>query len=685
MQKYLIFLFSICASVIIGQNSDTIITSSKINKVTVFFSGAQISRQVEFKAIKGQQLLLIDNLPVEVKKQSMQLGEIKNAKTLSVKLEKGSSRNPKYSKEKEILENQKKEIEKNIKYIITEKGVYDSEEIFIIQNRELAGDKGVTIAQISEGANFYRSKLKEIRNKKLELDFELEDFKDQLLELDKKMQKLTTDQRKTSTQLYVLIDSKIPDPSSKFEISYYLETAAWEPVYDFRVQEVGTPLSIDYKANIYQTTGEDWEKVNLILSTGDPSLSSTKPILEEWYLDKSKKKTSQIPLPEVRNAILKGRLLDSESKEPIPFANVVLEIDGTQIGGTNSDFDGNYTIRPVPSGVFELKASSIGFKPVLIEKVIISEGKITYLDVEMDASSLSLDEVMVVAYETPLISKDRTTTGATVSFDDMARMPNRNASSISTTVGGVYSSDYERGNIRGARSQESVSYIDGMNGYENQGIINSNYMIEETAKNMSDIEYEIKEPYTVLSDGKDYNLKIKESKVPVDYVYFAIPKLDNDAFLTARIANWNELDLLSGKSSIYYQGTYIGESNVDDELTSDTLDLSLGRDRDIVVTRKGNKEKLERKVLGKSIKETLSWDIEIKNNKNESIKMILEDQFPLAENNNIEIELLEISGAKAYEKTGKLCWELELDANSKKTVQLTYSIKYPSYTKLYFE
>jgi uncharacterized protein (TIGR02231 family) len=187
----------------------------------------------------------------------------------------------------------------------------------------------------------------------------------------------------------------------------------------------------------------------------------------------------------------------------------------------------------------------------------------------------------------------------------------------------------------------------------------------------------------VLSDGKDYALKIREATVPVDYLYFAIPKLDNDVFLTARIAGWNQLNLLSGKSSIYYQGTFIGEGYIEDEQTSDTLDLSLGRDRDIVVTRKGNKERIERKVLGKNIKETLSWDIEIKNNKNEEIKLVLEDQFPLAENKDIEIELIEISAAEADEKTGKLSWELEMDAGEKKSIQLTYSIKYPNYIHLY--
>jgi len=80
---------------------------------------------------------------------------------------------------------------------------------------------------------------------------------------------------------------------------------------------------------------------------------------------------------------LKGTIIDNDSKEPIPFANIVLEVGGTMVGGTSSDFDGNYTIKPIPPGTYDLKASSVGFQPVLITGVIINEGKIEFFDVKM--------------------------------------------------------------------------------------------------------------------------------------------------------------------------------------------------------------------------------------------------------------------------------------------------------------
>ncbi len=159
---------------------------------------------------------------------------------------------------------------------------------------------------------------------------------------------------------------------------------------------------------------------------------------------------------------LKGKLLDKDTKEPIPFANIVLENGGTQVGGTSTDFDGNYTIKPIPPGTYDLKASSVGFKPFIMEGVIIYAGKIQFLDLEMNGGAVDLTEVEIIAYEVPLISKDQTTTGATVTKEEIAKMPNRNANSIATTVGGVFSMDGERGSVRGARAEETVTYIDGV-------------------------------------------------------------------------------------------------------------------------------------------------------------------------------------------------------------------------------
>jgi hypothetical protein len=61
-----------------------------------------------------------------------------------------------------------------------------------------------------------------------------------------------------------------------------------------------------------------------------------------------------------QSGTLQGKITDKETKEPIAFANIILESGGRQIGGATSDFDGKYTIKPLPPGKYNLKASYVG-------------------------------------------------------------------------------------------------------------------------------------------------------------------------------------------------------------------------------------------------------------------------------------------------------------------------------------
>jgi len=163
-----------------------------------------------------------------------------------------------------------------------------------------------------------------------------------------------------------------------------------------------------------------------------------------------------------QTSALQGKVIDKATKEPIPFANIVLENKGSQVGGTMSDFDGNYQIKPIPPGNFDLKATFVGYRSVTIQGVIIGADKIRFLDIEMEATAETLETVEVIDYKVPLIDKDKTASGATITAEEIAKMPNRNANAVATTVGGVFSQDGERGSVRGARDDATATYIDGV-------------------------------------------------------------------------------------------------------------------------------------------------------------------------------------------------------------------------------
>jgi hypothetical protein len=170
-----------------------------------------------------------------------------------------------------------------------------------------------------------------------------------------------------------------------------------------------------------------------------------------------------------QSGALKGKVLDKATREPLPFVNIVVEVGGTNVGGSASDFDGVFIIKPIPPGKYDVKATYIGYKPTMYKGVTIASDNIQFLDIEMESTAVSLETFEVIDYKVPLISKDQTTSGASVTSEEIAKMPNRSANSIASTVGGVFSADGERGRVRGAREDATVMYIDGIRvqGYSN--------------------------------------------------------------------------------------------------------------------------------------------------------------------------------------------------------------------------
>lgn len=163
-----------------------------------------------------------------------------------------------------------------------------------------------------------------------------------------------------------------------------------------------------------------------------------------------------------QDGALKGKVLDKETGEPIPFANIVAERGGKLSGGATTDFDGYYTIKPLPPGVYDVKISFVGYKSIKMTGVIVTPDAITFQDLKMASAAEELDIVEVIGYEIPLISKDKTMSGETVSRADIASMPSRDAAGIAATVGGVFQSADGSLQMRGARSSATNIYIDGV-------------------------------------------------------------------------------------------------------------------------------------------------------------------------------------------------------------------------------
>jgi hypothetical protein len=199
------------------------------------------------------------------------------------------------------------------------------------------------------------------------------------------------------------------------------------------------------------------------------------------------------------------------------------------------------------------------------------------------------------------------------------------------------------------------------------------------------VSFEIEVPYTILNDGKTYTVDIKTETVPAIYEYFAVPKMDKDAFLTAKVTDWQDLNLLDGEVNLFFEGAYLGKSLLDTRSADDTLEISLGRDKGIVVERNKVKEFTSKRFLGNNKVETRAFEIVVKNNKPQQVSITIQDQFPKSTNKDISVEDLKFDGAELDKETNLMTWKFELAPKEEKRMKLRYSVKYPKREILFLE
>lgn len=189
----------------------------------------------------------------------------------------------------------------------------------------------------------------------------------------------------------------------------------------------------------------------------------------------------------------------------------------------------------------------------------------------------------------------------------------------------------------------------------------------------------------IKSDGKINTIELQQLTAEAQYSYVSVPKLREEAFLTAYIPDWESLNLLNGEANIYFGNTFTGNTMLNTGQISDTLEVSLGRDNNITVKRERRKEYTVVRTLGSNRIETRSFEISIRNNKNSEIDILVYDQLPVSQNKDIEVEATELSGGIVNEVSGEIRWKASIAAGSSKDFILSYTVKYPKNQKVILE
>jgi len=237
----------------------------------------------------------------------------------------------------------------------------------------------------------------------------------------------------------------------------------------------------------------------------------------------------------------------------------------------------------------------------------------------------------------------------------------------SPAYGEVLSDDYNADIKYDGEENDKMFYEEGLSTADFTSVTQSNV----------NTVFKIALPYTIKSNGESELIEIQNYNLPVGYQYFAAPKADKDAFLLANIIEWGDYYLLPGYANVYFEGTYIGESYLNTNTTDDTLAVSMGRDKGIVITREKIKDFCKNARFAGKKKSTRGYALKVRNNKSKAVEIEVVDQIPMSRIKEIEVEMLENNSAEYDETTGKLIWKLTIQPGTTAEVSFKFQVKYP--------
>lgn len=506
-------------------------TDSKITEVTVFLNKAQVTREVKTRIEVGRTNLVLRGLTAQLDPTSIQVSGKGGFVILGINHQQNHLNEFNLPKGLRVLKDSVEILQRQLLLEQSQKEILTKEEQMLLSNQKIGGaNQNITVAELKAMADFYRSRLGDIVAARMKQDEKIKKINERMGKLNNQINEHHELYNRGTSEIVLSLSAEVAT-AVDLDVNYVVANAGWYPVYDLRAINTKSPMQLSYKANVFQSTDEEWKNVKLKLSTANPNQSGLKPELSSWFLD---------------------------------------------------------FYQPVAMGYFSDKkkaARAMAAAPAM---------EIAKMEADMAAPA---------------------------------------ASSVA---------DY-------------VSTI-------------------QTSLNT---EFDISLPYTVVSAAKATTVDIRNYEMKSDYVYSVAPKLDNDAFLLARATGWEEFSLLPGEANIFFEGTFVGKSFIDPNNIKDTLSISLGRDKRIVVKREKLKDLTSRNFVGSTKKESYSYEISVRNSKSESIKILVEDQVPISQNTQIDVSLQNAGGAKYNKTNGKLVWELDLKANETRKLSYQFEVKYP--------
>ena len=552
MKKLIAFLgcFLIAGSAF---SNDKDVIKSSLNEVTVYSQGAQMKHTSSYSIKSGITEVSIEGISANIDVKSLQLKATGNVVIIDTKYtlfypQPENNVNQglpvKIVKDMAAITDSLETLAFDLKELQDEIGIYQAAQRIIAMNGAVKGTGKVndSIQLLKQTVEYYTAKMNEINKKLLALEKKVKEK----TKLQQRLQTRYADLENYQNQNYnpkkyepiprvVVTLSANEAATGKINFSYLVATAGWTPLYDIRSDSQTGKISLTYKAQVFQSSGMDWDNVKLNISTNNPFVNKTKPELNAWYIDYYALKQKNLELNEVA---IRGA-------------------------------------RNIPQAAFN-------------QGYFLNDKKVVE-----DEPAMEADQFTTVVHQ--LIAA----------------------------------------------------------------------------------EFKIDLPYSIKSNNEKNLVLIKTSELNTTFKYYAVPKVDPGVYLVAQMTKLDELQLVPASANIFFDGSYIGETYIDPTSMDDTLNLSLGKDPNIVVKRTLLKQKSKDKIIQDKRERIFAYQFEIQNNKSTSIQVFVQDQLPMTTNADITIEATEKGNAREIPGNGILEWEYKLKAGENRKWEFGYKVKHP--------
>lgn len=700
----LIIVQLIIATALFSANVNPTVTTSRVE---LFRNGAQVFKTVSFQSIGEQSELRITKIPSDVSPATIRAKALGPQKIVSITFETDYSLSEKQLERSSSIKDSIEFLSLDIAFEKSQLAALRERQDLLNSNRHVYTN-GLGTEELKALLELSTKEYASLKKSIVAQRYKLQKMEKQLESHETRFAALSQIDNELAG---VIVMSVIGKANSRhmIELSYLVADAWWEPIYDIRVADINSPIEIDYKAEIFQHSGEDWEDIDLMLYISNPQQQSFLKELKTWKLtygssspNYSEGVQEQARPPSMirdSEAELRGLVKDATTGQEIPFVNVSVLANGRAFRQASTGYSDGYRISGLTPGYFDLKISKPGFQSVYIRDLRIIAGKAAFVDVQLNKSAIQLSEVSQIALpDLPQGFQEsrnkQVTTTTTVTSEDIGRMAARAPAQLAATVGGTFRFDDGSGmlNVRGQRSDANYYYIDGIKVRGSSSSATSDLdkgpveIVFEDEASYSELQSELQASgkQSLKSSNRVKLVYLQTKEVAAHYVFRAIPKIDPFVYLYAEIGDWESLNLQSGKVNLFYENTFVGESFIDALTTVDTMTISLGTDKNIIVERKSIQDEWKRSAFGGSAR-LVGWDLIVKSKKDYPVKVRIEDQVPVSNAYNFNVDIQQLSSGQVDEKTGFLTWEFDLEPKSTENRSFAYEVKFPKGAKVLLE